>query len=444
MKKYDAGFVTVTFDMCHAGHFELLRSCKNRCKYLTVGLTTDERARVEKRVTVLTYAQREAILQNCKWVDEVIPNHGTPKTDMYKRLKFDVLFSGDEYVDSTEFTSFTDMYPDIPVLFFPRQLQRSSTRLINELFERFYDSQKIIASSIYGNIIRQGFGKPFIVTKSICYSPHEANNEWETKDTLGFYRWFDLLPRNWNGQDDGFPLISGVHPNRECLVNRMLKDQPWCTYVSDHCIFKREDNLDRKELPSQMKNLQEFANYVVSERQKAHKIVQIVQRDAGITLEEWCRKHPTAYKELQTMIEYIETTILRYLKAQGIVHCDPHPRNLLVQEDNLQVSLIDFGWVTSLKFDLCAKERAAVQDMLDNDFDLKQFRNSLAYTPSVAAILKQEPSSIEMKTNNEILKETLDTHWNECLANLQTAYKQRLQALVENSVVVHNQHEELD
>lgn len=399
-KKYDFGFVTMTFDMCHQGHFDLLRFCKQRCNFLTVGLTTDERAQVEKRVTILSYDQREAILKACKYVDEVIANFGTAKETMYKTLYFDVLFSGDDYVDSAEFCAFRKACPHVPVVFLPRQKKRCSTVLIDDLFKRFYNSQKIIAGSVYGHITRQGFGKPFWITKNIAYSPLESTNDLETRDVLGFYRFFDELPRNWKrvdannttgGEKKSFPLISGIHPNRELVINRALKKQPWCTYLSDHIIYQRDDEssaqlLDSARMPDQFATLQEFANHVVSERQTSFKIVQLVQRDAGVTLEEWCRDETHSIEDLTKIINDVEQTIIPFLKANQIVHGDIHPRNVIVQPNTLQVSLIDFGWVSSLKFDLSKRERIAVQQWLQEDFDLQHFRQSLVFTPSVVRL----------------------------------------------------------
>jgi len=387
------GFLTMVFDFCQEGHFELLERCKARCDYLIVGLTTDARATAEKRVPIMTYSQRRAILKNCRFVDEVLPNHGASKEEMYEKLKFDILFSGDDYFDSDEFTSFRKAYPDVPVLFFPRT-DLSSTALLEAMWNRFYTSQKIIATSITGYITKQGFGKPFHIIKHLHYSDVESTNEYASGDVFGFYRFFDELPRNWKRKDNAaqFPMISGVHANRELLINRKLKDEPWCTYISDFVVLDSLIATLPRHLhpPSEQKTtfatLYDFAEYVAEKRKKPEKIVQIVQREAGSTLEEWCIKYCSGKEQLCEKLKYVTDVIIPELERRGIVHGDLHPRNILVSKKG-QVSAIDFGWVSSLSFDLEQRERAKVIDMLDHHFDLHHFLDSLDLVPAITNLI---------------------------------------------------------
>ena len=397
MQKPRFGFVTMTFDCCHQGHFDLLRGCKMRCQHLIVGLTTDERARAEKRQTILSYDQRFAILSNCKWVDEVVPNHGDPKAVSFEKLHFDILFSGDDYFGSDEFKLFHEAYPNVPTVYIQRHLTRSSSLYIDALMTRFYASQQIIAPSIYSYIFRQGYGKPFHVTKCLPFSRFETRSEFACDDVFGFYKHSDQLPRNWKSphhaqQGPQFPMISGIHTNRELLINMHFRDEPWCTYLSHSTIYRSDDQLPSVLDPvtKDQGTLLEFANFVARERGMPCKIVQMVQKDAGITMDEWCKTVCTSQQEFDNVVHYVEHVIITALETAGVVHSDIHPRNVMIDLQTKQVSLIDFGWVTAFLFELCPKERKAAQEMIHNKFDKTHFRKSLLLSPNTVRWVQKE------------------------------------------------------
>lgn len=74
LKIYTGG----TFDLFHSGHVELLQKCKE-LGTVTVALNTDDFIKGYKgKAPVMTYSEREAVLLGCRYVDQVIPNHGGP------------------------------------------------------------------------------------------------------------------------------------------------------------------------------------------------------------------------------------------------------------------------------------------------------------------------------------------------------------------------------
>lgn len=63
-----------TFDLFHQGHAAFLERCKQLGE-VTVALNTDEFIAAYKgKPPVMTYAEREAVLLSCRFVDRVIPN----------------------------------------------------------------------------------------------------------------------------------------------------------------------------------------------------------------------------------------------------------------------------------------------------------------------------------------------------------------------------------
>lgn len=74
LKIYTGG----TFDLFHAGHAELLRKCSELGQVI-VALNTDDFIQSYKnKPPVMSYTEREAVLLACKYVYQVIPNHGGP------------------------------------------------------------------------------------------------------------------------------------------------------------------------------------------------------------------------------------------------------------------------------------------------------------------------------------------------------------------------------
>ena len=71
------GYTTGVFDMFHIGHLNILRSAKERCDYLIVGLNSDETMlRCKNKLPIIPYAERKQILESIKYVDEVVSRGG--------------------------------------------------------------------------------------------------------------------------------------------------------------------------------------------------------------------------------------------------------------------------------------------------------------------------------------------------------------------------------
>ena len=70
LKVYTGG----TFDLFHAGHVNFLKRC-SEIGSVTVGLNTDEFIYLYKgKYPWMSYSERRAVLEACRWVDEVVPN----------------------------------------------------------------------------------------------------------------------------------------------------------------------------------------------------------------------------------------------------------------------------------------------------------------------------------------------------------------------------------
>lgn len=100
-KKYKVGYTTGVFDLFHIGHLNILKQAKERCDYLIVGVSTDEVVLSYKhKAPIIPFDERIAIVKAIRYVDEVVPQISMDKLEAWKKLKFDVLFHGNDWKGS--------------------------------------------------------------------------------------------------------------------------------------------------------------------------------------------------------------------------------------------------------------------------------------------------------------------------------------------------------
>jgi glycerol-3-phosphate cytidylyltransferase len=65
-------YVDMVGDLFHAGHVSLLRAARNHGDWLVVGVLSDDTAASYKRRPIMSLAERIAVIESCRYVDEVI------------------------------------------------------------------------------------------------------------------------------------------------------------------------------------------------------------------------------------------------------------------------------------------------------------------------------------------------------------------------------------
>src|SRR5690554_5516145 len=91
------GYTTGVYDLFHIGHLTLLRNAKALCDRLVVGVTVDELVQYKGQEAIVPYAERVEIVRSIRWVDAVVPQTSMDKIEAWKRLKFDMMFVGDDW-----------------------------------------------------------------------------------------------------------------------------------------------------------------------------------------------------------------------------------------------------------------------------------------------------------------------------------------------------------
>jgi glycerol-3-phosphate cytidylyltransferase len=125
------GFTCGAWDLFHAGHNVLLRDCKLHCDKLIVGLHTDPTIdRKTKNKPVQTVFERYLQLQNCKWVDEIIPyDTEVDLENLIATIPLNKRFVGEDYLGKNITGDNLCKQLDIEIVYLKRRHTFSTTEL---------------------------------------------------------------------------------------------------------------------------------------------------------------------------------------------------------------------------------------------------------------------------------------------------------------------------
>ena len=83
-------FVAMVADLFHFGHVNYLREARRLGDHLTVGVVSDRRAESYKRRPVLSFAERMAVVEACRYVDAVLELDDDVTDDFMREHDFHV------------------------------------------------------------------------------------------------------------------------------------------------------------------------------------------------------------------------------------------------------------------------------------------------------------------------------------------------------------------
>jgi glycerol-3-phosphate cytidylyltransferase len=127
------GYTAGVYDLFHIGHLTLLKNAKGLCDKLVVGVTVDELVSYKNKNAVIPFEERLEIVRSIKYVDAAIPQYEIDKFKAWEKLRFNVLFVGDDWFKSDKWKELDSKFSDVGVriVYFPYTKGTSST-LINE------------------------------------------------------------------------------------------------------------------------------------------------------------------------------------------------------------------------------------------------------------------------------------------------------------------------
>ena len=112
---YIIGYTTGVFDLFHIGHLNILRNSKALCDRLIVGVTTDELVSYKGKTSIISFEERLQIVSSIKYVDLAIAQTSMDKYEAWKKLKFDIMFVGDDWYNSPKWREFEDQFRRVAV-----------------------------------------------------------------------------------------------------------------------------------------------------------------------------------------------------------------------------------------------------------------------------------------------------------------------------------------
>ena len=136
------GYTTGVFDLFHIGHLNLLRNARALCDKLVVGVTTDELVSYKHKRSVISFAERFEIVRACRYVDAVVPQESLDKFAAWEKLRFDLMFVGDDWFKNGQWKSLDQKFVEVGVkiVYFPYTKGTSST-LVNEVLIRLRNGE---------------------------------------------------------------------------------------------------------------------------------------------------------------------------------------------------------------------------------------------------------------------------------------------------------------
>ena len=127
------GYTTGVFDLFHIVHLNMLKNAKAMCDKLIVGVTVDELVAYKHKKAVIPFEERLEIVRNISCVDVAVPQSTMDKFEAWERLRFDLMFVGDDWYGTDKWRRLERQFGEIGVkiIYFPYTKGTSST-LINE------------------------------------------------------------------------------------------------------------------------------------------------------------------------------------------------------------------------------------------------------------------------------------------------------------------------
>jgi glycerol-3-phosphate cytidylyltransferase len=146
MQKQIIGYTTGVFDLFHVGHLHILQKAKEHCDYLIAGVSSDELVMEYKnKLPIIPFKDRIKIVSSLACVDEVVMQIDRDKMKQYKKIKFDILFVGDDWKSSEAFNKLEKELKAVnsKVKYFKYTTNISSTKFTN-LLQDIYDGENSI------------------------------------------------------------------------------------------------------------------------------------------------------------------------------------------------------------------------------------------------------------------------------------------------------------
>ena len=132
------GYTAGVYDLFHVGHLRILNNAASLCDRLIVGVSSDELVQYKGKSPIIPFVERMEIVRSIKGVHAVVAQYDMDKFGMWEKLKFDVLFVGDDWHGTEKWNRIEAQFDEVGVrvVYFPYTQGTSSTMVADELNAR--------------------------------------------------------------------------------------------------------------------------------------------------------------------------------------------------------------------------------------------------------------------------------------------------------------------
>ena len=136
-------YVDVVGDLFHFGHVRLFKRARQMGKMLVVGVHNDSTVASYKREPILTMQERKAVIESCKYVDEIVPHAPLVVTDAFlDRWKIDLVVRGDDQLPDVSRKSYGAAMERGIFRTVPYTESISTSEILRRIFQRGRDLNK--------------------------------------------------------------------------------------------------------------------------------------------------------------------------------------------------------------------------------------------------------------------------------------------------------------
>lgn len=154
-----------TFDVIHEWHINILRRAKSLGDYLIVWISSDNFNKIKGKKSYQNFKERKEILENIKYVDEVIPEeHWEQKIEDIKKYNIDIFTMWSDWE-----WKFDELKNYCKVIYQPRTEWISSTKIRKNIFSMFLDKIEIWIKNNTHNFRKFSMKLSSILYKNIFY-----------------------------------------------------------------------------------------------------------------------------------------------------------------------------------------------------------------------------------------------------------------------------------
>lgn len=138
-KRSIIGYTSGVFDLFHVGHVRILKKAKSLCDRLIVAVSTDNLVKKYKnKYPIISQKERIEVVKNNKYVDYVTTQNSLNKFLSWKKLKYDIMFVGDDWYAKKKWKDMDREFKKlgVKIIYLPYTKGTSSTK-INKILNTF-------------------------------------------------------------------------------------------------------------------------------------------------------------------------------------------------------------------------------------------------------------------------------------------------------------------